>query len=299
VLLLTNVPFAQYFPLGTYYPMATSVVLMIVITGATGNVGRPLVQALTEAGEDVTAVTRRTAEVPAGVRHVQGNLLESSTLQPALEGADAVFLLTAADFLANGNLKDVMEVVTAAGVERVVLLSSQGVGTQRHPSDLEDAVTQSGVGWTMLRPGNFASNAFQWAESIRTQRTMAAPFADVALPAVDPEDIAAVAAVALRDPSHVGNIYTLTGPAAISPRQQAEVIGQVIGEPVRYVELSRDEARSRMLTYMPEPVVEATLGALGTPSVAEQAVSPDVEQVLDRPPHSFAEWVRRNLAAFR
>jgi uncharacterized protein YbjT (DUF2867 family) len=271
---------------------------MIVITGATGNVGRPLVQALTEAGEAVTAVSRRTAELPTGVRHVQANLSEPSTLQPALEGADAVFLLTAAEFLANGNMKDVMEVVTAAGVERVVLLSSQGVGTQRHPSDLEDAVTQSGLGWTMVRPGNFASNAFQWAESIRTQRSMAAPFADVALPAVDPEDIAAVAAAALRS-DHAGNIYTLTGPAAISPREQAEVIGQVLGEPVQFAELTRDEARIRMLTYMPEPVVEATLGALGTPSPAEQQVSPDVEHVLGRPPHTFADWVTRNIAAFR
>lgn len=271
---------------------------MIVITGATGNVGRPLVQALAAAGEQVTAVSR-TGSAPAGARAHQADLSQPETLKPALDGADAVFLLTAADFLANGNLHDVMEIIRAAGVPRVVLLSSQGVGTQRHPSDLEDAVTQSGLGWTMLRPGNFASNAFQWAESVRTQRTMATPFADVALPTVDPDDIAAVAAAALRDPAHTGQIYTLTGPAAISPREQAEVIAQVIGEPVQYVELTRDEARTRMLSYMPAPVVEATLGALGTPSVAEQEVSPDVAKVLGRQPHTFAEWLQRNVTAFR
>ena len=272
---------------------------MIVVTGATGNVGRPLVQSLAAAGEQVTAVSRRISDVPNGVRRLQADLSQPETLGPALDGAKAVFLLTAAEFLANGNMKDVMEVVEASGVERVVLLSSQGVGTKRHPSDLEDAVTQSGLGWTMLRPGNFASNAFQWAESIRTQRLMAAPFADVALPAVDPDDIAEVAAAALRDQSHAGNIYTLTGPVAISPRQQAEAIGQAVGEPVQFVELSRDEARSRMLTYMPEPVVEATLGALGTPTAAEQEVSPDVEKVLGRPPRTFTDWVSRNLPAFK
>jgi uncharacterized protein YbjT (DUF2867 family) len=279
---------------------------MIVVTGATGNVGRPLVEALAASGEEVTAVSRRIAEEPrpgrapdGRVRRLQADLSEPGTLKPALDGADAVFLLTAADFLANGNLGNVLEVVKAAGVERVVLLSSQGVGTKRHPSDLEDAVTRSGLGWTLLRPGNFASNAFQWAESIRTQRTMAAPFADVALPAIDPDDIAAVAAAALRDPSHVGNTYTLTGPVAISPRQQGESIGQVLGEPVQFVELTRDEARGRMLTYMPEPVVDATLGALGTPTLAEQDVSPDVENVLGRPPRTFTDWVTRNLHAFR
>ena len=280
---------------------------MIVVTGATGNVGRPLIQSLAAAGEQVTAVSRRISDVPndvpngvpKGVRRLQADLAQPKTLEPALDGAKAVFLLTAAEFLANGNMKDVMEVVEASGVERVVLLSSQGVGTKRHPSDLEDAVTQSGLGWTMLRPGNFASNAFQWAESIRTQRLMAAPFADVALPAVDPDDIAEVAGAALRDQSHAGNIYTLTGPVAISPRQQAEAIGQIVGEPVQFVELSRDEARSRMLAYMPEPVVEATLGALGTPTAAEQEVSPDVEKVLGRPARTFTDWVTRNLPAFK
>ena len=143
---------------------------MIVVTGATGNVGRPLIQSLAAAGEQVTAVSRRISDlpndvpngVPKGVRRLQADLSQPETLEPALHGAKAVFLLTAAEFLANGNMKDVMEVVEASGVERVVLLSSQGVGTKRHPSDLEDAVTQSGLGWTMLRPGNFASNAFQW-----------------------------------------------------------------------------------------------------------------------------------------
>jgi uncharacterized protein YbjT (DUF2867 family) len=271
---------------------------MIVITGATGNVGKPLVQALTEAGEQVTAVSR-TGTAPAGVRAHQSDLTDPESLVPALDGAKAVFLLTAADFLANGNLEHVIDVVRTAGVPRVVLLSSQGVGTGRHPKNLEDAVTQSGLDWTILRPGNFASNAFQWADSIRTQRTMAAPYAEVALPAVDPQDIAEVAAAVLRDPSHAGAIYTLTGPAAIAPRQQAEVIEAAVGEPIQFVELSRDEARTRMLTYMPEPVAEATLDVLGTPSAAEQEVRPDVEKVLQRPAHTFADWVDRNLTAFR
>ena len=273
---------------------------MIVVTGATGNVGQPLVQALAAAGEQVTAVARRVpTDPPAGIHYVQADLTDPASLEPALEGADAVFLLTSADFMANGNLKDVLKVVEAAGVRRVVLLSSQGVGTKRHPSYLEDAVRESGLEWTILRPGNFASNAFQWAESIRRERVLTAPFGEVALPAVDPADIAEVAAVVLRDSGHAGAIYTLTGPEPISPSRQAAVIGTALGEPVRFVEQSRDQAREQMLQYMPEPVVEATLGVLGEPSADEQRVSSDVERLLGRPARTFTDWATRNLAAFR
>ncbi len=272
---------------------------MIVVTGATGNVGQPLVQALIEAGEEVTAVSRRVTDVPAGVRYVQADLAEPESLKPALDGAEALFVLTSPEFMANGNLSDVVNVVRAAGVRRMVLLSSQGVGTQRHPAVLEDAVKQSGLEWTMLRPGNFNSNTLQWADMVRTQRVVAAPFGAVALPAIDPADIAGVAAVALREPGHGGNIYTLTGPVPISPRQQAAAIGDALGESVRFVEQSRAEARNQMMGYMPEPVVEATLGVLGAPSAAEQRVSPDVERLLGRAPGTFAEWAVRNVAAFK
>jgi uncharacterized protein YbjT (DUF2867 family) len=271
---------------------------MIVVTGATGNVGQPLVQALVEAGEQVTAVSRKTTDVPAGVRYHQADLTEPDSLKPALDGAEALFLLTSPDFMANGNLGDVLNVVQAVGVRRVVLLSSQGVGTGRHSSDLEDAVTRSGLEWTMLRPGNFDSNTLQWADMVRAQRVVAAPFGDVAVPAIDPADIAEAAAVALREPGHGGTIYTLTGPVPISPRQQAAAIGDVLGEPVRFVEQSRAQARNLMLGYMPERVVEATLGALGTPSTAERRVSPDVERLLGRPPRTFDEWAARTIAAF-
>ncbi|GHE82003.1 NmrA family transcriptional regulator [Amycolatopsis deserti] len=275
---------------------------MIVITGATGNVGRPLVQTLAAAGEVVTAVSRRISatDAPAGVRVRQGDLAEPANLKGAFDGADAVFLLTSGDFVGSGgNLREVMDVVRAAGVRRVVLLSSQGVSSGNHSAELEDAVTASGLEWTMLRPGNFSSNAFQWADSVRTQRIVAAPFGDVALPAVDPLDIADVAGVVLRKPGHVGKIYDLTGPAPISPREQAAAIGDAVGEPVEFVELTRAEAKSAMVRFMPEPVVENTLDLLGTPPAVIQQVSPDIEEVLGRAPRSFADWAARNAAAFK
>lgn len=265
---------------------------MIMVVGATGNVGAPLVQMLAAAGEKVTAVSRRIAEAPPGVQARQGDLADL-----AFDGVTALFLMVPPDF--RGALEPVLERARDAGVERVVLLSSQGVGTGRHPDGHERAVRGSGLQWTVLRPGGFASNAFQWAESVRTGRTIAAPFAEVALPVIDPADIAAVAAGALVDAAHVGQTYVLTGSAPITPREQAAAIGEALGEPVRFVEQTREEARAVLLNFMPPEVAEATLDILGAPTAEEQRVSPDVERVLGRPPRRFAEWAERNAVVFK
>ena len=271
---------------------------MIVITGATGNVGRPLVRALAEAGERVTAVSRRisAADVPDGVRIQQADLARPETVESALDGASALFLMVSGAFVP---LDEVLGRARSSGVGRVVLLSSQGVATGRHPTVLEDSVRASGLEWTMLQPGAFASNALQWSESVRSSRDVVAPFGDVALPVVDPDDIAAVAAAALREAGHAGAEYVLTGPDPITPRQQAAAIGEALGEPVRFVPQTRAEARAFMLGFMPEQVADVTLDVLGAPTPGEQRVSPDVERVLGRPPRPFTEWVSRFAAAFK
>jgi uncharacterized protein YbjT (DUF2867 family) len=128
---------------------------------------------------------------------------------------------------------------------------------------------------------------------------VAAPFADVGLPIVDPADIAEVAARALHGGDHKGRRYELTGPVPISPRQQAQAIGEALGRRVSFVEQRREEARAQMLQVMPEPIADGTLAILGEPSAAEVQVSPDIERVLGRPARTFADWTRRNVEAFR
>ncbi|UGT62340.1 NAD(P)H-binding protein [Nocardia asteroides] len=272
---------------------------MIVVTGATGNVGAPLVRALTTAGARVTGVSRGAPADPVpGVTYRQADLIDPESLP--LDGATGLFLLTAADFLASGTgLTRTLERAAAAGARRVVLLSSQGVRTGRHPAQLEAEVFASGLEWTVLRPGGFASNALQWAESVRAHRTVAAPFADVALPVVDPGDIAAMAAAALLTDGHAGQRYELTGPAAITPREQAAALAAALGEPLRFLELTRAEAAGQLSAFMPAPVAEATLDILGSPTPEEQRVNPDIERVLGRPAASLAEWAARSTAAFR
>ncbi|MFD7407955.1 SDR family oxidoreductase [Streptomyces sp. NPDC059866] len=279
---------------------------MIVVTGATGNVGRPLTRALAEAGQQVTAVSRHAAAVPDGVRHVAADLAEPAGLEPALAGAKALFLLLSGDMHAAGaSPANVIDQAAASGVRRVVLLSTQGVATRPFGPTriamraLEDVLRESGLDWSILRPGGFASNALWWAESIRARRVVAAPFGDVGVPIIDPADIAETAAVCLLDERHSGGVYELTGPEVITPRQQAEAIAAALGSPVRFHDLTRDEAKAAMAESMPAELAEDTLDILGSPSPAELRVSPDVQRVLGRAPRTFADWAARNVAAFR
>lgn len=133
---------------------------MIVVTGATGNVGRPLTRALAEAGHQVTAVSRHTAEVPDGVSHLVGDLSEPAGLDPVLTGAKALFVLLSGDLhAAEARPADIIGRAAAAGVRRVVLLSSQGVATRTSGRTritmrgVEDALRESGLEWAVLRPG--------------------------------------------------------------------------------------------------------------------------------------------------
>ncbi|MFD5248115.1 NAD(P)H-binding protein [Amycolatopsis sp. NPDC058340] len=279
---------------------------MIVVTGATGNIGRSLTRTLAEAGEQVTAVSRHAAVAPSGGRHMVADLAEPTTLEPALAGAKALFLLLSGDLHAVGaNPAGIVGRAAAAGVRRIVLLSTLGVATRPFGTtrvamrELEDLVRESGLDWAILRPGGFASNALWWAESVRSRQVVAAPFGDTGVPIVDPADIADVAAACLVDDRHLGQVYELTGPAVITPREQAAALADALGSPVRFHELTREEAKAGMVLSMPAELADDTLDIIGSPTPAELRVSPDVERVLGRAPRSFAEWAARNVAAFR
>ncbi|SOB83961.1 SDR family oxidoreductase [Streptomyces sp. 1331.2] len=283
---------------------------MITVTGATGNIGRTLVELLAAQGEEVVAVSRQARPAQpgaAGVRWAQGDVGDAASLRPALDGARALFLLLGGELNTRGESPDALleAVADAGGVERIVLVSSQISATRPDaPSHarlraFEAAVRTSGLETTILRPGGFASNAFAWAETVRTKRTVFAPFGDVALPVVDPADIAAVAAAVLREDGHAGRAYELTGPEPISPREQAAVLAEALGEELVFVELSREQAHGHLAQFMPAEVATGTFGILGAPLPTEVAVSADVETVLRRPAAPFRAWVERNLPAFR
>lgn len=263
---------------------------MIVVTGATGNVGRPLMELL--------------GDKAVGVSRPQVDLARPASLEPVVDGAEALFLLFGGDLLGpDTDIASVLDVAKSSGVQRVVLLSSQGAGTRpgmvphSRMASFEEAVRQSSLEWTILRPGGFFTNTYAWVQPIREHGVAAAPFADVALPFVDPADIAAVAAVALQG-GHEGQTYVLTGPEALTPRERAKALSSAIGREIRFVEQPVEEAREQMLQFMPPPVVDGTLTILGSPTAEEQQVSCHVEQVTERKAARFADWAARNAKAF-
>ncbi|MEC3953412.1 NAD(P)H-binding protein [Nocardia sp. CDC153] len=281
---------------------------MIVVTGATGNVGGALVRELAAAGEKVVAVSRgeKPVDLPAGVEHRRADIGDLDGLAEAAAGARALFLLiTGPQLVAGPAPEQVLETVAAAGVRRAVFLSSQGAVTRPDSGgyartlEFEKALADSELEWTVLRPGGFFTNTFAWIEPVRAQGMIPAPFGDVGLPQVDPGDIAAVAAATLTEPGHDHRIYTVTGPEAVTPRQQAAALEAALGEPIRFVELTREQARVNMLRFMPESVADHTLDILGTPTAEEQQVSADIERVLGRPATSYAQWAARVAPAFR
>lgn len=154
--------------------------------------------------------------------------------------------------------------------------------------------------WTMLRPLGFMSNALHWAHTVRTANTVYAPFGQGRIAAVDPDDIGAVAAAVLTGSGHAGRAYTLSGPEALSPAEQTEILARVLDRPLRYVETSPVEARDALRRFGIDDVMADAIMALRATALEEftSTVHPSVEEIIGRAPRSFRDWARAHRAEF-
>ncbi|MFI7442835.1 NmrA family NAD(P)-binding protein [Nonomuraea indica] len=275
---------------------------MILVAGATGNVGAEVVRALAAAGTPVRALTRDAsrAEQRPGVEYVSGDLGRPESVRPALDGARGLFLLPGYP-----GLQHLLADARRAGVERVVLLSggSAGLGDTgnaitRYMAESERAVRESGLPWTFLRPSAFMSNTFQWIPQLRAGDVVRAPFADVPMAVVDPYDIGAVAARALTEDGHEGRIHQPTGPRALRAADRVRILASVLGRDLRFEAQPDDEARREMLETTPAEYVDAFFDFYVTGTLDESVVRPTVRDVTGRPPRSFEQWAREHAAAF-
>jgi uncharacterized protein YbjT (DUF2867 family) len=271
---------------------------MILVTGATGNVGHHVVTQLVEAGEKVRAVARNPerGRFPESVEVVRADLSDASTLPAALAGVDRVFLYGVpggtGEFLAVAN-----------DVDRVVLLSSSStlddepnaIG-QAH-LDYEREVADSGLQWTFIRPGGFMTNDLAWAPGVKAG-VVRAPYGGAVSATIDERDIAAVAVRSLLDDGHAGQKYELTGPEALSVADRVRILGEVLGRAVRFEEQDPAEARAQMLASMPEAIVDSLLPVFAALVGATPPILPTVEQVTGRPPTTYANWVAEHAADF-
>ncbi|GGO54574.1 NAD(P)H-binding protein [Streptomyces lasiicapitis] len=276
---------------------------MILVTGATGNIGSALLKELHACGAGpLRGLTRDAARAvfPDQVEAVEGDFAEPASLKPALDGVRSLFLVSRL-----GSDADILEAARQAGVEHVVLVSSITVQTHPHlgPAGENLAVEQllkaSGMAWTILRPTQFASNALMWAASIRGHETVRAPYAETALPTIHPGDIAAVARVALTEPGHQGRTYALTGPEPVTARQQAEAIAAALGRQVPFAEISRQQAHAQMAAVFGAEAADAVLDVTGGDVNDELLMVRDtVSQVTGVPARPFRQWASENAVAF-
>ncbi|GFE21398.1 MULTISPECIES: SDR family oxidoreductase [Streptomyces] len=277
---------------------------MILVTGATGNIGRALLEELRACGAGpVRGLTRDAARVtfPEGVEAVEGDLGRAGSLNSALNGVRSLFLVQGM-----GAESEVLEAARQAGVEHVVLVSSITVQTHPHlpaagvNAAVERLLKDSGMAWTILRPTQFASNTLWWATSIREHGTVHVPYADLGLPTIHPADIAAVARAALVEPGHRGRTYPLTGPERVTARQQVAALAAALGQELSLVGISREQAHRQMASFMGDETANAVLDLMGGDLNEELLkVRDTVPQLTGRPATPFRQWATEHAAAFR
>jgi uncharacterized protein YbjT (DUF2867 family) len=279
---------------------------MILVTGATGTVGREVASLLAEQCP-VRVLTRdpgRVCLTGAAVEIVAGHYENPASLHRALQGVRAAFLVT------NAPDRDhdaaFVKAAEAAGVAHLVKLSAAAVADTaaqdlitRWQRKTESLIRDSGLIGTFLRPRSFMSNTLSWASTIRTHGEVRALYAHSRNACVAPRDIAEVAVRALTKEKHEGKQYVLTGPQALSAIEQTALLAEAIGRPIRCTELDPEQARSQFLMRYPAPIAEALMQrAQRQEEIAKTAVAHTQDAVLGRPARSFRAWAAEHAAAF-
>lgn len=281
---------------------------MILVLGATGHTGGEVARQLIAAGHRPRLLVRNPAKARAFEGQadlVQGDLDRPDSLDAAMRGVDHLYLVSAGADLVRVEANAV-DAAKRAGVQHVVKLSVLGadqpaIAFARWHAASERHLMDSGLGWTMLRPGNFMTNALGWADTIKSQGAFYQPTGAGRWAAIDPVEIGAVAVRALTEPGHEGQAYPLTGPESMDAAGYAAVLADVLGTPVAFVDVPPEAARAGMLeSGMPAAYVDALLDLLAAMKAGHaDGVTPTVEQVTGRPAGTFAAWARRHAAAFR
>ncbi|WP_225731373.1 MULTISPECIES: SDR family oxidoreductase [unclassified Nocardia] len=272
----------------------------ILVLAATGNVGSQLVHQLLDAGHGVRAATRNpaTAEFPTQVQVVHADLAEPDTLRACVRDFDAVFLLwplhTGAQF------PKALDII-AERARRLVFLGTGGVPDLPYTEQLR-LVHGLGIESVVLQPTMFAVNTLWWADQIRAGDIVRGSHGDLSMCPIHEADMAAVARHALTESGHAGATYTMTGPQVLTRAEQVRVIGEALGRPLRWVELTRAEERERLLADpdFPDSYVDVLLDGFDAMRTGpQQFPTSTVTDITGRPPRTLHQWVLDHRAEFR
>ncbi|MFI9813296.1 NAD(P)H-binding protein [Saccharothrix variisporea] len=276
----------------------------VLVTGATGNVGGAITARLLDAGVGVRALSRRPENLPAGVEAVRGDQFDAGAVEGAAQGTDAAFLVWPA-FSADG----AREVVAAlaAGTSHVVFLSSGAVDDSRATqenvigqfhADIERALVEAGTTWTFLRPHGFAANTFAWLPDILAGDEVRGGFGQVAITLVHEDDIAAVAVKALLEDGHHGAKYVLTGPELLTRAEQVRLIGEALGRPLRWVELTPEAELEAARRWLPDSLATAFVDGLAARVGDPVPPTTTIEDVTGSPARTFRQWLADHVDDF-
>ncbi|WSK66808.1 NmrA family NAD(P)-binding protein [Streptomyces sp. NBC_01276] len=277
-------------------------VTRILVTGATGTIGRHIVSSLDEAGRRVRALVRDPAgaALPEGVEVVRGDLSSPGTLEAALRDVESVYLMWP------GIAVDprVVEVI-ARHAERVVYLSTDvadladGEPATSYHQEIERLIRKSGLSWTFLRAIDFATNTLGWADQVR-QGVVRWPYGQASRSLIHERDIADVAVRVLTSPGHDGARYVITGPESITHAEQVRIIGEAVGRQVRWEDLPVEVARRQLTAAWGNAAfVDARLRAWGSFVESPERVTDTVERVLGKPARTFRSWTEEHADDFR
>ncbi len=277
----------------------------ILVTGATGTVGRQVVSQLLDTGSDVRALVRDpdSADLPGGDELLRGDLSDPASLAAALDSVGAVFLVWpfTSPEAATDIAPDVVEMIAEQG-RRIVYLSADAAGGKPESfwAKLERLVQHSAAEWTLLRPTGFAKNTLMWAEQIRTDGAVRWPYAEAARSLIHEADIAAVAVRALTQDGHTGQTYVLTGPETLTQTEQVHAIGEAIARPLRFEEISPDEARPGLVAALgDEAFADGALHAWATFVTQLERVTSTVQEITGTPARTLREWAADHADDFR
>ncbi|MEV7568693.1 NAD(P)H-binding protein [Streptomyces tanashiensis] len=258
-----------------------------------------MVERLRQAGQSVRALTRAPAEatgLPGDVEVAGGDLTKPQTLAAALDGVSAVHLLEATghDHAPLQTGPQILAMAAEAGIRRLTVLS---VGED---GELEQAVRDSGLEWTFIWPIDFMSNALGWAEVIRNTAEVREPYANRRTASADEADVADVTATVLAKGGYAGRRLIVSGPEALTPAEKVSAIAAATGREIRFTELTDDQARLRWRAEgWPEEGIEFMLRMWATVPETVARVTSTVEEVVGRPPRTFAQWAATHADAFR
>lgn len=280
----------------------------ILITGATGRVGGQVVSQLLRTDVAVRALTRDPgiASLPDSVEVAGGDLSDPSSLDVALDGVHSVFLVfptLQADHAASAVIGKFAE-----HVHHIVYLSAAGVADHlEHGTEgiigsharLERLIERSGMEWTFLRPSGFAANTLMWADQIRATNVVRWFYGAATRSLIHEHDIAAAAVRALTEHGHGAARYHLTGPEQLTQVEQAHVIGEAIGRPVRFEELAPDVARQELFTGVPDSLVDSILDGHADMVGKPEQVTTTVTDLTGAPARSFHQWALDHADDFR